>query len=147
MPILKEIGKFYFQESLMIKEKISKKCMQHFVDGLNCHYDSDFKIKGDDNEFIVFNNDEDKFDSAKSLHLNFIQKDGKLTINLVNYSEQDSKLKNIFQNSKIFNLPNKATKGVLKLISIALSDDPFCSFTGISSETVCNLIKYTVGVQ
>jgi len=142
MPILKEIGKFYFQESLMIKEKISKKCMQHFVDGLNCHYDSDFKIKGDDNEFIVFNNDEEKFDSAKSLHLNFIQKDGKLTINLVNYSEQDSKLKNIFKDSKLLNPVKLATESALNLLSITISDNT-CSYLGVLVESLCIFIKYT----
>ena len=146
MPILKEIGKFYFQESLMIKEKISKKCMQHFVDGLNCHYDSDFKIKGNDDEFIVFNNDEEKFDSTKSLHLNFIQKDGKLTIHLVNYSEQDSKLKNIFKNSKLLNPVKTVKESVLNLITTALGDD-FCSYVGISSEVLCIFIKYMKEVQ
>ena len=145
MPILKEIGKFYFQESLMIKEKISKKCMQHFVDGLNCHYDSDFKIKGDDNEFIVFNNDEEKFDSAKSLHLNFIQKDGKLNIDLVNYSEQDSKLKNIFKDSKLLNPVKLATKSALNIVSITIGDDA-CSYLGVSIKTLCIFIKYMKGM-
>jgi len=126
----------------MIKEKISKKCMQHFVDGLNCHYDSDFKIKGDDNEFIVFNNDEEKFDSAKSLHLNFIQKDGKLTINLVNYSEQDSKLKNIFKDSKLLNPVKLATESALNLLSITISDNT-CSYLGVLVESLCIFIKYT----
>jgi hypothetical protein len=131
-----------------MKEKISKKCIQYFVDGLNCHYNSDFKIKGSDNDFIIFNNDEKSFDFRKSLHLNFIQKNGEFTINLINYNEEkNSKLKNLYKSSQSLNPVKTTMNGVLKLMSITMSNDSFCSVIGMSSEALCNFIKYMNGMK
>ena len=119
--------------------------MQHLVDSLNCHYKSDFIIKENDGNLIIFDNNKGKFDLTESLYLQFIKNDKEFSINLVNYKESDSKLKNVYKNTKFFN-PEKILKGGLKLISIFNNDDILCSTVSLSSEAICIIIKYKMGM-
>jgi len=126
-----------------MEEKISKECLQHLVNGLNCHYNSNFIIKENDDNLIIFNNNENNFDLTESLHLKFVKNNNEFSISLINY--KDSKLTNTYKNSNFFN-PEKMLNGGLKLISAFGSNDICCSTISLSSEAICIMIKYKMGM-
>jgi len=116
-----------------MKQKISKRCLEYILKGLNCEFNTNLKIKQVKNKLIII--DEKNLDNfEKSLHLE-IENGNEIKFKIHNIDENS---KNTFQ--KLFeNFKN--TKFLDNLIEIIISEDEMCSFTGISVKIICKIIK------
>ena len=119
-----------------MKEKLSKVCLEHIVNGLNCSTSSNLKVvENKDGIFII--DEKDSEDIKNKLHLRINQDNDELKISVVKYNPQfEKKYQELFKKSSLFD-----TEIVKKVFELVTSDDTLCTSTSMITEVICKFIK------
>ena len=119
-----------------MKEKLSKVCLEHIVNGLNCSTSSNLKVvENKDGIFII--DEKDSEDIKNKLHLKINTDNNEFKISISNYNTQfENQYKELFDKSLLF-----SSKVVNKVFELIISDDTLCTSTSMITEVICKFIK------